>query len=123
MAGIPPSLDSDTEDVAWALQTAEALWKRNERLDAIVWLRRAAQAAGDAQDDDRALALARNAAELAEWMTRQAATPRASARPPAASRSPVRRTSSVRPVDSRRSPPAVAVEVENDGEGEVTDVV
>jgi hypothetical protein len=68
MAGIPPVLDSDAEDVAWALQTAEALWKRNERVDAIVWLRRAAQSAGEAEDDDRALTLARDAAELAEWI-------------------------------------------------------
>jgi hypothetical protein len=68
MRGIPPTVHTDTEDVAWALQTAEALWKRHERADAIVWLRRAAQAAGDAEDDDRALALARNAAELAEWV-------------------------------------------------------
>jgi hypothetical protein len=68
MAGIPPVLESDAEDVAWALQTAEALWKRSERVDAIVWLRRAAQAAGEAQDDDRALVLARSAAELAEWL-------------------------------------------------------
>src|SRR5579883_1599423 len=65
---IPHALDSDAEDVAWALQTADALWKRNERVDAIVWLRRAAQAAGEANDDDRALALAREAAELAEWI-------------------------------------------------------
>jgi hypothetical protein len=69
MTGIPPVADTDAEDVAWALQTAEALWKRNERVDAIVWLRRAAQAAGEAEDDDRALALARNAAELTEWLT------------------------------------------------------
>jgi hypothetical protein len=68
MVGIPPVLDTDAEDVAWALQTAEALWKRNERVDAIVWLRRAAQAAGEAEDDDRALTLARDAAELAEWI-------------------------------------------------------
>lgn len=70
MDGIPPSAHSDTEDVVWALQTADALWKRNEHGDAIVWLRRAAQAAGDAQDDDRALALARSAAELSEWVER-----------------------------------------------------
>src|SRR5579884_2595434 len=70
MVGIPPALDTDAEDVAWALQTAEALWKRNERVDAVVWLRRAAQAAGEAEDDDRALALARDAAELAEWIAR-----------------------------------------------------
>jgi hypothetical protein len=68
MVAIPPALDEDNEDVAWALQTADALWKRNERVDAIVWLRRAAQAAGDAENDDRALALAREAAELAEWI-------------------------------------------------------
>jgi hypothetical protein len=72
MPGIPPTVGTDSEDVAWALQTAEALWKRSERTDAIVWLRRAAQAAGDAEDDDRALALARGAAELAEWIAESA---------------------------------------------------
>src|ERR1700733_1534487 len=70
MEGIPPAHDTDVEDVAWALQTAEALWKRNERVDAIVWLRRAAQAAGEADDDDRAFELASDAAELAEWIAR-----------------------------------------------------
>ncbi len=81
MVGIPPPLDSDAEDVAWALQTAEALWKRNERVDAVVWLRRAAQAAGEADDDDRALALARDAAELADYLTRNPA-PTATRSPP-----------------------------------------
>lgn len=71
MRGIPPVLDTDSEDVAWALQTAEALWLRNERVDAIVWLRRAAQAAGDASDNTRALTLARSAVDLAEWLTGQ----------------------------------------------------
>src|ERR1700722_16685142 len=70
MDGIPPALDADVEDVVWALQTADALWKRNERGDALVWLRRAAQAAGEVNDDGRALTLARSAAELTEWMTR-----------------------------------------------------
>ena len=68
MHSIPTAIDSDAEDVIWALQTADALWKREERVDAIVWLRRAAQAAGEAEDDDRALELARDAAELAEWI-------------------------------------------------------
>ena len=68
MQGIPPAKDTDAEDVVWGLQTAEALWKRGERIDAIVWLRRAAQAAGEATDDDRALELARAAAELSDWM-------------------------------------------------------
>src|SRR5271170_5500152 len=73
MDGIPPARDTDAEDVVWALQTSEALWKRNERGDAIVWLRRAAQAAGETNDDDRALALARGAAELTEWLARASA--------------------------------------------------
>src|SRR3954462_5531070 len=68
MMGIPPAIDTDAEDVVWGLQTAETLWKRGERIDALVWLRRAAQAAGDASDDDRALELARHAAEMTEWM-------------------------------------------------------
>lgn len=69
MHGIPPVLETDSEDVAWALQTADALWLRSERVDALVWLRRAAQAAGDADDNNRALELARTAAELSEWMS------------------------------------------------------
>ena len=83
MAGIPPVLESDAEDVAWALQTAEALWKRNERVDSIVWLRRAAQAAGEAEDDDRALVLARAAAEMAEWLATNPAPAASQTVPPA----------------------------------------
>src|SRR5450432_890804 len=82
MDGIPPAVETDAEDVAWALQTADALWKRNERVDAIVWLRRAAQAAGEAQDDDRALTLARGAAELAEFLAQAAPAPMTASAPP-----------------------------------------
>lgn len=72
MPGIPPVIPSDAEDVAWALQTADTLWKRTEHVDAIVWLRRAAQSAAEAEDDDRALVLARQAADLAEWSAHEA---------------------------------------------------
>lgn len=75
MLGIPPAKDTDAEDVAWGLQTAEALWKRGERIDAVVWLRRAAQAAAEASADDRALELARSAAELSDWMAMQMSAP------------------------------------------------
>ncbi len=68
MAAIPQVLPSDPEDVVWALQTAETLWKRNERSDAIVWLRRAAQAAGEAELDERALELSKIAAELSDQL-------------------------------------------------------
>lgn len=70
MLEIPPSKDTDAEDVVWGLQTAETLWKRGERVDALVWVRRAAQAANDANDDHRALELARRAAELTDWVAK-----------------------------------------------------
>ena len=84
MRSIPSAIGTDAEDVVWALQTADALWRRQERIDAIVWLRRAAQAAGEADDDDRALQLARDAAELAEWIARNPTTgrPQAKRTPP-----------------------------------------
>ncbi len=72
---IPVAKNTDAEDVVWGLQTADTLWRRGERIDALVWLRRAAQAAGDANDDDRALELARFAAELTEWMANLASEP------------------------------------------------
>ena len=65
---IPPVVSADAEDVVWALQTADALWRRGERVDAIVWVRRAAQAAGVAENDERALELARDAGELTELL-------------------------------------------------------
>lgn len=105
MLGIPPAKDTDVEDVVWGLQTAEALWKRGERGDALVWLRRAAQAAGDASDDDRALELARLAAELSEWMASAAAAPPAP--PPVASApAPPQAPSFPPPEEARPHPPA-----------------
>ena len=68
MDGIPPAIPSDTEDVVWALQTAEALWRRGERVDAVVWVRRAAQAAGEGDDAERAVTLGKRAADLSDWI-------------------------------------------------------
>jgi hypothetical protein len=87
MEGIPPARASDNEDVIWALETAESLWKRDSRVDAIVWLRRAAQEAADAGDDERAASLLADATGLADAMARistqtRAAQP-ASLTPPA----------------------------------------
>ncbi len=61
---IPAAKKSDHEDVAWALSTAEAQWSRGERGEAIKWLRRAAEAASEVDDDTRALELAKAVAEL-----------------------------------------------------------
>jgi hypothetical protein len=62
---IPPAFDDDDEDVHWALSTASALWARGERAEALRWLRRAAEAASDANADDRAVDLFKAAAAVA----------------------------------------------------------
>jgi hypothetical protein len=105
MAGIPQGLETDAEDVVWALQTADALWKRGERADAIVWLRRAAQGAGDAQDDDRALSLAREAAELAESLAQAPAGPESRSVPPAEAPTPAQAVDELLRDAGKTSPP------------------
>lgn len=55
---------ADGSDTRWALETARTLWAQGERRDALQWVRRAAEAAAEAGDDDRALALAKMGAEL-----------------------------------------------------------
>jgi hypothetical protein len=67
MAKIPPAVDSDSDDVVWALQTAATLVDRGEAQDALAWLRRAAQASAEV-DDARSLELARAAADFAETL-------------------------------------------------------
>lgn len=60
----PAPEPGDPEDVAWQLQTAGTMWSRGDSHEAIRWLRRAAEAAGDNGADMRAVALARAAADL-----------------------------------------------------------
>jgi hypothetical protein len=67
-AGIPPPLDNDDDDVAWALQTAAAQWKRGAFADAIVWLRRAVDSAIQAGHAARANELSGSAWHLTEQM-------------------------------------------------------
>lgn len=61
---IPASEPNDSDDVTLALQTAEALWNKGDPGEALRWLRRAAEAAGDSGDDMRAVVLAKAVAEL-----------------------------------------------------------
>jgi hypothetical protein len=65
---LPPPKADDPEDVSWALSTADALWKRGEYQDAINWIRRAATAASEAEDDVRVIELAKAAADLANMV-------------------------------------------------------
>jgi hypothetical protein len=65
---VPATKKDDIEDVAWALQTAEAMWSRGDHGDALKWIRRAAEAASEAEADDRALELAKAAADVASLL-------------------------------------------------------
>lgn len=65
VARVPTPLTHDPEDVAWALTTAEAMWNRGDRHDAVKWVRRAADAARDAKATERAAELVRAGQELA----------------------------------------------------------
>lgn len=84
---VPKPLGTDEEDVAWALATAEAMWARGDRLDAVKWIRKAAEAASEADDILRAAELASAAADLAN-----ALDPALSAPPPAANRAALNKT-------------------------------
>jgi hypothetical protein len=61
---LPEVEPRDPEPVAVAIETARALFRTGERLDALRWLRRAAERAEESGDDLRAVHLARSAADL-----------------------------------------------------------
>ncbi|HEY6559956.1 MAG TPA: hypothetical protein VI072_21880 [Polyangiaceae bacterium] len=63
-SAFPVSTAQDDEQVTTALDTASALWTRGDAREALRWLRRAAEMAGEAGDDWRAVQLARAAADL-----------------------------------------------------------
>jgi hypothetical protein len=70
MVALPESRPEDDEDVVWGLSTASALWARGERRDAIVWLRRAADAAVAAGQEFRGSELGMYASELEDTLGR-----------------------------------------------------
>lgn len=71
----PKALDDDDDDVAWALQTAAVQWERGGHADAVVWLRRAAQAAVESGEFGRAADLERGARDVEGWVQRGAVGP------------------------------------------------
>jgi hypothetical protein len=87
---IPPPLADDDDDVAWALQTAAVQWQRGSRADAVVWLRRAVDAAIAAGNPARTKDLTELAAHVADRLVSEALSAPDSAAPPAPPSEPVR---------------------------------
>jgi hypothetical protein len=102
---IPPARDDDPEDVSWALSTAATSFARGDRAEALKWLRRAAEAASEAERDTRALELAKAAAELSPPSVAPPApsVPPSVVPPPVSSKGPPPLPSSPPPLPS--SPP------------------
>jgi hypothetical protein len=71
----PRALDDDDDDVSWALQTALVQWERGGHADAVVWLRRAGQAAVEAGEFGRAADLERSARSIESWIPRAGSSP------------------------------------------------
>jgi hypothetical protein len=101
---IPLGKKDDLEDVSWALSTAEAMWNRGDHADALKWLRRAAESAAEAEADDRALELAKAAADVASLLSGSKPPPVVSPAVPAPPPPPVITTPSKAPPP----PPAAA---------------
>ena len=83
---IPGPSPADNETVITALETAAVFSMKGDGREAMRWLRRAAESAGEAGDDERALALSRRAADLHEELDAEGepttvAPPPSSARP------------------------------------------
>jgi hypothetical protein len=72
----------DPEPVAVAIETARALFRTGERLDALRWLRRAAERAEESGDDVRAVHLARSAADLSTALQSVPPPPPPASEPP-----------------------------------------
>jgi hypothetical protein len=102
---VPVSKKDDLEDVAWALQTAEATWSRGEHSDALKWIRRAAEAASEAEADDRALELAKAAADVASLLTEKTSTTLTGQGPPPVMQAAPRITSTSKPPPAPSAPP------------------
>jgi len=64
MLTVPEPLPNDPEAVVTALETAEIFGKQGDLKEAVRWVRRAAEIAGDEGIDERALTLARAVADL-----------------------------------------------------------
>ena len=101
---LPEVEPRDPEPVAVAIETARALFRTGERLDALRWLRRAAERAEEAGDDVRSVSLARSAADLSTEL--QSVLPPVASAPPSVASAPPSLASA--PPSVASAPPSLA---------------
>ena len=121
----PAPTSDDPDEVVIALETASTLWERGDTRDALRWLRRAAETAGEAGEDLRAVQLARAAADLTAELELPASTPllALAAAAPASSRAAEAQQSPIAPsVSAARARQALRVCVERTEEEKVLKV-
>jgi hypothetical protein len=104
-SSLPGPEPTDSEDVALALETAQALASKGDVREALRWLRRATEAAERDGNDARTLAIARAAADLTSAMGPPTETPPSPPKPPGRSLPPPLPASSARPVSASVPPP------------------
>ncbi|MFS8071492.1 MAG: hypothetical protein ACMG6S_34410, partial [Byssovorax sp.] len=109
LSPIPNPLPNDDEDVSWALSTAGALWGRGERAEALKWLRRAAEQASDVNDDVRALALFKAAADVSSQVSTTTPPPPSTTIPPPSTTVTPPPVASVPPSTTVTPPPVASV--------------
>ena len=105
---IPTPSRADTETVSTALETAAIFRSKGDGREAMRWLQRAAESAGAAGDDERALSLSRVAADLHAELDTPAPQKSATPPPPPSSRAAPPSSSSMRashPPSSRAPEP------------------
>src|ERR1043166_870168 len=88
--------DDDAEDVAWGLTTGAALWRQGEKYDAIVWLKRAVEAANEAGAAVRADQLNRAATDLIAALAAPPPVAAAAPKAPSAPRIPIAKPATAR---------------------------
>jgi hypothetical protein len=81
MGDIPDPMGSDSEEVALALEVARAQWTKRDAVDALKWLRKAADAAFDAGADQRGMELSKAFADLNNEVKRRAQAEKVEAAP------------------------------------------
>ena len=106
MLRVPTSVVGDPTDVAVALEVAGALWEKGDNDEAVRWLRRAGEAAGEAGNNERAAALGQAAGELqASLELRRDSAPEPIAKPvPPTMPAPSSPIAASQPVNASRVP-------------------